>query len=123
MNKKLTIFVMLMVSAITIFSQSKTIPNSYSLISNKHPEKEAFYKKSIEAADMEQYRLRNKRVMLSFDNGFELELQSAKELFLKNSQINMNNYEVALSPGSESPVFNILDSGHLTARVLTQSKK
>ena len=83
MNKKLTIFVMLTLSAITIFAQSKTIPNSFSILNNKSPEKEAFYKKCIEAADMEQYRLRTQRSRLIFENGFEVELLSAKELFLK----------------------------------------
>ncbi|HWY37611.1 MAG TPA: hypothetical protein VNY73_03565 [Bacteroidia bacterium] len=123
MNKKLTIFVMLMISAITILSQTKTIPNSFSFLNNKNPDKEAFYKKSIEAADMEQYRLRTKRVRLTFDNGFEIELLSAKELFLKDPGININNYEMVLSPGTEPPVFTVLTSGHLTARVFSASKK
>jgi len=123
MNKKLTIFVMLIVSAITIFSQNKTIPNSFSILNNKNPEKAGFYKTSIEAADMEQYRLRDKRSRLIFDNGFEIELLSAKELFLKNQKININNYETALSQNAEPPVFAVLDNGHLTARVFSKSKK
>ncbi|MGZ3863362.1 MAG: hypothetical protein ACXVPN_08070 [Bacteroidia bacterium] len=123
MTKKLTIFVMLMISAITIFSQSKTIPGSYSIINNKHPENEGFFKRSIEAADMEQFRLRDKRVLLSFDNGFEMELQSAKELFLKDQKVNINNYELSRGPSAEPPVFNILPSGQLTARVSSKFKQ
>ena len=123
MNKKLTIFFMLIFSAVTFYSQSKTLPNSFVFIGNKNPEKEAFYKKSIEAADMEQYRMRNTRSRLTFDNGFEIELLSAKELFLKNQQININGYEAALPKGAEFPVFTVLSSGHLTARVITTSKK
>ncbi len=101
----------------------QTIPNSFVFISNTNPEKEAFYKKSILAADMEQYRLRDKRVRLTFDNGFEIELLTAKELFLNNQKINMNVYETTLAPEAEQPVFTILDSGHLTARVYSKSKK
>jgi len=62
-------------------------------------------------------------VLLSFDNGFELELQSAKELFLKNQQININNYEISRAPNVEPPVFNVLPSGQLTARVSTKFKQ
>jgi hypothetical protein len=123
MDKKLTIFAMLMVSALAIFSQNKTISNSYTILNNKNPEKETFYKKSIEAADMEQYRLRNTRRHLSFDNGFVLELQSAKELFLKNQQTNINNYEVGSAQTPEAPVFFVLDSGHLTARITSKTKQ
>lgn len=112
-----------MISAITNFAQSKTIPGSYTIINNKHPENETFYRKSVDGADMEQFRLRDKRVLLSFDNGFELELQSAKELFLKNQQVNVNNYEVSRGSNTEPPVFNILPSGQLTARVSSKLKQ
>ena len=123
MNKKLTILVILIFSAIATFAQNKTIPNSYIILNNKSPEKEAFYKKSIEAADMEQYRLRSQRSRLTFENGFEIELLSAKELFLKNQTVNINNYEVALPKGAAFPIFNVLDSGYLTAKVETHSKQ
>ncbi len=104
-----------------VFSQ--TFPNSFSILNNKNPDKETFYKKSIEAADMEQYRLRNKRVRLTFDNGFEIELLTAKELFLNNQKINIITYETVLAPDAELPVFTVLDSGYLTARVFSKSKK
>jgi len=121
--KKITLALFFVSLAFISFSQNKTIPGTFVFINNTAPEKEAFYKKSIEAADMEQYRLREKRVRLTFENGFEIELLSAKEIFLNNQSININNYETALAPGTEQPVFSVLDSGHLAAKVFSKSKK
>ena len=102
-------------------AQNKTLANSFVLLNNKFPDKADFYKKSIEAADMEQYRLRDKRVHLEFENGFEVELYSAKELFVNGQGLNLNQYEI--NPHGQVPVFNILPSGHLTAKVFNEQKK
>lgn len=123
MNKKLTIFVVLMVSAIAVFSQSKTIPNSFKIINNQHPEKETFYIVSIGKADMEKYRLKDKQVTLKFENGFECLMLSAKELFMNGSSINAASYEESFSPKFPLPVFNILESGQLMAIYPSERKK
>lgn len=104
-------------------AQSGTLPNSYAMLNNKWPEKAAFFQNSINAADMEQYRLRDQRVRLEFENGFEIELYSAKELFVNGAtQININNYPQTHGNGV-LPIFNILPSGHLTAKVFSELKK
>lgn len=102
--------------------QNKTLPGSFDIVNNEHPENESFYKNSILAANMEQYRLRDARVRLEFENGFALELYSAKELFVNNPSLSLGNY--AASQGTNKmPVFGILPDGRLTAKVFTQSKK
>ncbi len=107
---------------VNLVAQNKTLPNSFVIMNNKSPEKTDFFAKSIEAADMEQYRLRDKRVHLEFENGFEVELYSAKELFVKGATININSYQVSIGKGQQ-PVFDILPNGHLTAKVFNESKK
>lgn len=102
-------------------AQNKTLANSFVILNNKFPDKADFYKKSIEAADMEQYRLRDKRVHLEFENGFEVELYSAKELFVNGQTLNLNQYQT--NPHGQVPIFNILPTGHLTAKVFNEQKK
>jgi hypothetical protein len=104
------------------FSQTRTVPNSFVILNNNDAQKTAFYTQAIEAADMEQYRLRDKRVRLTFENGFEAELYSAKELFLNGSAIHISSYPVSHGQG-QLPVFAVLPSGQLTAKVFTQEKK
>lgn len=104
------------------FSQSRTLANSFVILNNAHADQAQFYTQAVEAADMEQYRLRDKRVRLTFENGFEIELYSAKELFVNGVQLNIGSYAIDHGPG-QLPVFNILPGGHLTAKVFTQEKK
>lgn len=119
----LLVFALFFCVRTTIYAQqNKTIPGSFVILNNNHPEKEDFYKKSIEAASMEQYRLRDSRVRLEFENGFELELYSAKELFINNPSLILNNYPVKHG-NDKMPVFGILSTGHLTSKVFTEQKK
>lgn len=107
--------------------QSKTIPDSYVLQGNFSNEKTAFFKQSIEAADMEQYRLRDATVELVFKNGFKIELMSAKDLTIvkKMQNVNPNNYpsKSNLAPGYRYPVFNIIDSGWIMAEMPAMETK
>ncbi|HXB42397.1 MAG TPA: hypothetical protein VNZ49_17795 [Bacteroidia bacterium] len=120
--KTFFIMIVLVFTQVNLSAQTKTLANSFVILNNKLPEKTAFYTKSIEAADMEQYRLRDKRVHLEFENGFEVELYSAKELFVKGEILNINNYPVTHGTG-KLPVFGILPNGHLTAKVFSEMKK
>lgn len=108
--------------SLALSAQTKTIPNSFIILNNSNADKTAFYTQSIGAANMEQYRLRDKRVRLVFENGFEAELYSAKELFVNGQPLNINNYPVSHGQG-QLPVFTVLPNGHLAARVFTQEKK
>ena len=122
MQKLFFIAAVLVCFTTKLVAQNKTISNSFVIVNNKSPEKTDFFIKSIEAADMEQYRLRDKRVHLEFENGFEVELYSAKELFVKGEPLNMNNYPLSKDTGNP-PVFGILSNGLLTAKVFSEAKK
>src|SRR5258708_1658550 len=97
----------ILLATFSLVAHNKTISNSYVILDNKTPGKTDFYKKSIEAADLEQYRLRDQRVKLVFDNGFEVELFSAKELFVNGVAINPNSYTIFYKKGTALPVFNV----------------
>lgn len=107
------------------FSQTKTFPKSFVLHGNISETKKTFYIESIEKADLEQFRLRTHTTILKFKNGFTLELMPAKDLLIKGivPSLNINNYEDHKEdPNYKLPVFEILDSGWLTAEVQNNSK-
>ena len=112
----------------SVFSQNKTtIKNSFVIHGeNISPSDLAFYTKSIEAADFEQFRLQTERVILKFKNGFTLELISAKDLVIKNikQDLDINNYtNYAATPNYKYPLFEILSSGWITAGVENSNPK
>jgi hypothetical protein len=74
---------------------------------------------------MEQFRLKTARLTLKFKNGFLLELIPAKDLFVKKivPEINVNNYsDYVPTPNYKYPLFEVLDSGLITAEVQNSSK-
>jgi len=106
--------------------QEKTIKNSFVIHAKLPPEKMKFYTKSIEAADFEQFRLKTQTVTLKFKNGFLLELFSAKEILVKNIEpkLNLNNYsDYAASNNYKYPLFEITNSGLITAEIQNSNKK
>jgi len=119
--KAFLVFIMLGGAANKLLAQDKTLPNSFAIVNNTSPNPDEFYRNSIAAADMEQYRLRDKRLRLEFENGFEVELYSAKELFVSGQALNLNLYQQ--ESGGQLPVFAILPNGHLTAKVFNGQKK
>lgn len=118
-------FVCLCFLSVASLAQNKTFPNSFIIHGSITAEQKQFYIKSIENADMEQFRLKTAKVVLKFKNGFLLELIPAKELSIKNiaPNININNYsDHAASPNYKYPIFQVLDSGFLTAEIQNASK-
>lgn len=99
------------------FSQAQRAAESEKFIFVKlsDPTKASFFRESIDAARMESYRLKSKRVVLHFENGFDIEMLSAKELYLKDNSILVANYPEEFPQGYQLPFFNILESGHLMA--------
>ncbi|MGZ3901051.1 MAG: hypothetical protein ACXVDC_12060 [Bacteroidia bacterium] len=96
-------------------AQAQTIKNSFNIQGKNLNQKDIdFYKKSIEAADFEQFRLQTQTVILTFKNGFTLELISAKDLVVKNisQTIDINKYSnYPAMPNYKYPTFEILPSG------------
>ncbi|MBS1647737.1 MAG: hypothetical protein JST67_10390 [Bacteroidetes bacterium] len=94
---------------------SQTIPKSFTIANNNHPEKEAYYIQQIEKANMENYRLKSKDVVLKFENGFTCTMLSAKTLFTNGFQVNPANYPEEFPKDFSLPSMRILDDGTLYA--------
>ena len=108
---------------VSFFASAQTIPNSFKIINNRHPEKESFYIASITKANMEKFRLQDKEVTLKFDNGFDCIMTSAKQLFLNGNNINATSYELEFTKDYSLPNFNILESGQLMAVYTSKIKQ
>jgi hypothetical protein len=125
MKIKKTLFITILLMTFALFIKASTHPNSFVILGNITAEQKAFYTKSIEAADMEQFRLQQQTVVLKFKNGFIIELLSAKELVVKGitPNLDINQYPKNYTNASyRPPVFEVLSSGQLTAEVQTNTK-
>ena len=69
----------------------------------------------ITKANLESYRLQDKRITLSFDNGFDIVLLSAKELEQMGLIHNATTYQSAYSPTFKMPHFHLNDAGIICA--------
>lgn len=111
----------------TVSLKAQTFKNSFVIHGKNLSQNDIdFYKKSIEAADFEQFRLQTQTVILTFKNGFTLELISAKDLVVKNINqvVDINRYSNYPSTHDyKYPTFEILPSGWVTAGVETGNKK
>jgi hypothetical protein len=122
LKKQILFFAFLMLLAAIV--SATTIPNSFIISGNMTATQKAFYIKSIEAADMEQFRLQQQNVVLKFKNGFVIELLSAKELVVKGIAPNLDiNLYVRgyVNPNYRPPLFEILSSGQLSAEIQNQT--
>jgi hypothetical protein len=120
---KKSILSALLLLPLLFFGQVANTPaESFEILNNSQPEKKEFYLQSISKANLESYRLKEKRVVLDFKNGFQLELLSAKELFLKGIAVDMNQYSEKFNDGYELPLFSVMENGWLGAEVKSKSK-
>ena len=117
---RIIIYILLFFSSIAF---GQTIPGSFKLINNQHPEQESFYISSITKANMESYRLQSKEVMVHFENGFDCVFISAKTLFLDGKQLNASSYKENFTENFLLPTFNIVSSGNLVAIYSNKIKK
>ncbi len=101
--------------SVNLFSQSNTIPNSFSIIGETDSQKSAYYSNCIANSSMETYRLLDKDVHLIFNEGFECVLISAKKLSLTNQEVDLSGYQYEFPSNYKIPVFNIHESGHIVA--------
>lgn len=108
-------------TSVTVKSQ---IPdNSFRIIANSVLDQETFYRQSIASANLESYRLRDKRVKLTFKEGFEVELFSAIEMKQAgNTQYDPIQYPEDFPIDFILPIFAIHPNGMLSAEFTTHSK-
>ena len=121
MKKYLTIILVVLVSE---FVMCQTSTRSFhSNINNGY---QGFTQSQIDTfiskADLESYRLQDKRVTLSFDNGFDVELLSANEMAQLGLINNAHNYPLATSGKKKLPVFQMAPNGWITAQYSANPK-
>jgi hypothetical protein len=99
------------------FSQSQKTSSveKFVFVNLANSTQESFFRQSIDAAKMEAYRLKGKRVTLHFENGFDIEMLSAQELYARDNSVLVGNYAEEFPKGYQLPVFRILESGQLIA--------
>lgn len=118
MKGRLLFFILVVCFSINkSYSQSKTLANSFEIIGDYDKSKLAFYEASILNANMEQYRLREKNVIVNFKEGFECIFYSAKRLSAKGMNIQFENYPIDFVEEFTLPVFSINSNGSLAAAV------
>jgi hypothetical protein len=92
-------------------AQSKSTIETFTIQNNSDKSKSSFYKTSIEKADLETYRLRDKNVILKFSEGFECVLLSAFTLKNMGASIDVDTYKTDFSEEFKMPQFSIHESG------------
>jgi len=75
------------------------------------------YSQAMDAANWEPYRLKNQRVVFSFDSGVTVELKSAVELLNLGYSINLNSYQESFPAGYKIPTLTLL-SGNKVGMVV-----
>ncbi len=120
--KKVPLFALIVFSSFWSFAQ--TPPGSFVCKMQTRQELSA---EQINAAlvkqDLEPYRLYDKRTTLKFDNGFDVELLSAKELEALHMIPDAATYHEVFLPGFRMPVFHMAGSGFVTAAYTIFDKK
>jgi hypothetical protein len=99
----------------SIWAQGGTLKNSLKIQNNKFPSKEEYYKVAIYKASMENYRLRDKDVVLTFSEGFECVMLSAKSLAERGVTVDIDSYQTDFSYNFVLPIFSLTEDGHLIA--------
>jgi len=82
------------------------------------------YIHALNKANMETYRLLNKRTVLTFEpQKVIVELLSAKELEAKGNKIDLASYQTEFPQSFEMPVFSLSTDGWLLARYSNEKSK
>jgi hypothetical protein len=94
------------------FAQSNAnYPKGFEIKNNTNKSKQEFYSASISSANLENFRLRDKSVVIKFSEGFECVLISATELKKKYSSVNVNQYKTEFPSNYTMPKFSISENG------------
>lgn len=81
------------------------------------------YENAILKANLENFRYRNNRALITFNNGVQFELLSANELVAAGHYINIANYKTGDDPAYIAPVFQLASNGFLIAGYTKSSAK
>ena len=95
-----------------LFSIGQNTPKgSFKILNNQDPARQEFIETSILNSNMEIFRLMDKDVTLHFENGFDLELVSAKAFFINGGSINPKTYQEESNLDKTKPTFKLTDNG------------
>ncbi len=122
MKKNLSLIIVLLMSTLA-FSQTPI----HSFVCQIRPGYTEFTQNQIETyiskSNMESFRLQDARTTLTFSNGFEIILLSAKELQAAGLITNVSSYKAAFAPNYKLPKFYLNQIGQIGAEsTITNSK-
>ena len=111
--RKLILLMVFMIISLMSYSQQKTfnVVNQGTVTTTDLPK----YESAIQTADMEPYRSKTHRTILTFDNGLKIELLSAQELYILGNNINPSLYVDDRDPKYTYPTFHLTNDGFLIA--------
>ncbi len=107
----------------TLSAQNKTINGSFKIVDLADNSKLDFYTQAIENANFEQYRLVEQDLKITFENGFVLELFSAKKCLLLNKITSIESYSISSSFDETKPVFVVNSDGLVLIKYTTKESK
>lgn len=105
------IFFFLLSPSLSAQVQAKT----YSVTNTGNVSNIKQYEDAFVKANMESYRYQNKRCIIKFDSGVEIEMLSARELIAQGNNVNLNDYKFGDVPNWIPPVFHLNSDGTLSA--------
>jgi hypothetical protein len=107
----------------TLSAQNKTINGSFKIVDLADNSKLDFYTQAIENANFEQYRLVEQDLKITFENGFVLELFSAKKCLLLNKITSIGSYSTSSNFDQTKPVFVVNSDGLVLIKYTTKESK
>lgn len=99
----------------TFSQETKTTKSAYRITSNTSKFDNNYVLESLEKANMENYRLRNENVEISFKEGITCVLVSATELSKTDNTVDISNYKERFANEYSIPTFRIGANGSLLA--------
>jgi hypothetical protein len=115
LNMKNSFLLVFIISFLNVAYAQQTAKNSITIQNNQHPEKEQYYKDLIYKADMENYRLKEKDVVLKFTEGFECVLLSAQKISKLGKSVSVESYKTEFTEEFVMPSFSISQNGTIMA--------
>lgn len=92
-----------------------TPAGTFSVINNGSVTDTQPYVNAVANADLESFRYRNTRCVITFDNGLQVELLSAFEMQQLGHNIAVGDYKIADDANWIAPVFHLNEDGTLSA--------
>ena len=125
MKKPLLNYVLPLVALLFLvsFTYAQTPSNSFQIVDNGNAENVSEYQIAIQQASFDNYRLRDERVTLTFDNGLKFQLFSANELVSLGINVNPLEYRESNDSNYQPPVLTLGPNGMIGAQYSTNPNR